>query len=192
MNKISDKQQNKIIGSRQNILKNASELFSEFGFLGVSMSDIAEKLNMTKAALYYHFESKKELYLNVLDNTFEELKKFIDEKISEAESREEIIFKAIEGYLEFGLKEKNLIKSSFFKSTKKDLEVADYIANLKKKVNLLFQNYLKRKEPNFISFLLGTIDTMVIEASLLNKKLRKKNIISKIFKIFFPAYEKQN
>jgi len=56
--------------SKQKILKGASDLFSEFGFLGVSMEDIAKKLGITKAALYYHFKSKKELYLKVLEGSF--------------------------------------------------------------------------------------------------------------------------
>ncbi len=64
--------------SKQRILKIASELFSEFGFLGVSMGDIAKKLNITKAALYYHFNSKKDLYFEVLEKAFQGLIKTIN------------------------------------------------------------------------------------------------------------------
>ncbi|MCK5459726.1 helix-turn-helix transcriptional regulator, partial [Candidatus Parcubacteria bacterium] len=41
--------------AKKNIIKAARGLFSEYSYLGVSMSDIAKKLNITKAALYYHF-----------------------------------------------------------------------------------------------------------------------------------------
>ena len=42
-------------GSKKYITDTARRLFSEFSYLGVSMNDIAKKLNITKAALYYHF-----------------------------------------------------------------------------------------------------------------------------------------
>ncbi|MCD6410486.1 TetR/AcrR family transcriptional regulator, partial [bacterium] len=77
--------------SRRKILKTASDLFSEFGFLGVSMDTIAKKLNITKAALYYHFKSKKELYFEVLEKSFQNLIESIEEEISKADSPEETI-----------------------------------------------------------------------------------------------------
>lgn len=177
--------------SKQRILKEASKLFSKFGFSGVSMGNIAKKLGITKAALYYHFESKKELYLKVLEDSFERLIKNIEGKISKVKSKEEIVFKVIEGYLEFGLKEKNLIKSSFLKLSKEDLEIKNYIIKLRKEINLKFENYLEgvlRKKTNFVSILLGTIDRIIIEASLFNKKINIKKVVSQILRIFFPTY----
>jgi len=44
------------------IIDTARRFFSEYNYLAVSMSDIAKKLNITKAALYYHFTSKAEIY----------------------------------------------------------------------------------------------------------------------------------
>lgn len=177
--------------SKQRILKEASKLFSDFGFLGVSMDNIAKKLQISKAALYHHFESKKELYLKVLENSCEKLIKKIEKKISKTKSKEKIVFKVIEGYLEFGLKEKNLIQSLFLKLPKEDLEIKNYIEKLRKEINLKFENYLKgfsRKKTNLVSILLGTIDRIIIEASLFNKKINAKKVASQILKIFFPAY----
>jgi AcrR family transcriptional regulator len=47
--------------TRQRILVAAVELFSERGYAGTSISDIARALGMTKASLYYHFESKQQI-----------------------------------------------------------------------------------------------------------------------------------
>ncbi|HEX7589690.1 MAG TPA: helix-turn-helix domain-containing protein [Demequinaceae bacterium] len=44
--------------TRQRILEVAARLFSERGFAGTSIRDIADALGVTKAALYYHFPSK--------------------------------------------------------------------------------------------------------------------------------------
>jgi len=51
MVKTLNKSQNIISDSKERVLSAASELFSEFGFLGVSMEDIAKRLNITKASV---------------------------------------------------------------------------------------------------------------------------------------------
>ncbi len=49
--------------TRERILDAALDLFIEQGFDGTSLRQIAEKLGVTKAALYYHFESKDDILL---------------------------------------------------------------------------------------------------------------------------------
>jgi AcrR family transcriptional regulator len=49
--------------TRERILDVALDLFTEQGFDGTSLREIAERLNVTKAALYYHFESKDDILL---------------------------------------------------------------------------------------------------------------------------------
>lgn len=44
----------------------ATELFVERGYHGASMREIAERLDLSKAALYHHFHDKPELFLAVL------------------------------------------------------------------------------------------------------------------------------
>lgn len=44
--------------THERILEVAARLFSERGFAGTSIRDIADALGVTKAALYYHFPSK--------------------------------------------------------------------------------------------------------------------------------------
>jgi AcrR family transcriptional regulator len=47
--------------TRRKILDAAVELFSEAGFAATGLGDIIERANLTKGALYYHFESKESL-----------------------------------------------------------------------------------------------------------------------------------
>jgi AcrR family transcriptional regulator len=49
--------------TRDRILDVALDLFTEQGFDGTSLRQIAEKLGVTKAALYYHFESKDDILM---------------------------------------------------------------------------------------------------------------------------------
>ncbi|WP_353885585.1 helix-turn-helix domain-containing protein [uncultured Treponema sp.] len=45
----------------------ALELFSQNGFLGTSMSDIASQLKITKGALYKHYESKQQILEQIIE-----------------------------------------------------------------------------------------------------------------------------
>jgi AcrR family transcriptional regulator len=50
---------------RERILDVALELFNEQGYDATSLREIAERLGVTKAALYYHFKSKADILLEL-------------------------------------------------------------------------------------------------------------------------------
>jgi AcrR family transcriptional regulator len=47
--------------TRQRFLAVAQELFASQGYAGTSIADIANRLGMSKASLYYHFRSKEDM-----------------------------------------------------------------------------------------------------------------------------------
>ena len=47
--------------TKERILETALKLFAQRGYLGTSMSDIAQRLGITKAALYKHYTGKQEI-----------------------------------------------------------------------------------------------------------------------------------
>ena len=49
--------------TRERILDVALDLFTDQGFDGTSMREIAERLDITKPAIYYHFASKEEILM---------------------------------------------------------------------------------------------------------------------------------
>src|ERR1700734_357008 len=51
--------------TRELILDIALELFADQGYDKTSLRDIAERLGTTKAALYYHFERKQDILLEL-------------------------------------------------------------------------------------------------------------------------------
>jgi AcrR family transcriptional regulator len=59
------------ISTRERILAIAAELFARHGFSSASLQDVADRLGITKAALYYHFNSKDDILLTVLRPYFE-------------------------------------------------------------------------------------------------------------------------
>ncbi len=52
--------------TRDRIIAVALDLFSHQGYAGTSIRDIADRMGMTKAAVYYHFPSKETLLADVL------------------------------------------------------------------------------------------------------------------------------
>jgi AcrR family transcriptional regulator len=56
-------------GTRERILAAALTLFAERGYDATSMREIAEHVGTTKAALYYHFESKADIVRVMLSDT---------------------------------------------------------------------------------------------------------------------------
>lgn len=56
---------------RDRVLGRAHALFIERGFDGVSMQQVADASGMTKAALYYHFRDKEDLFGHVVRREFD-------------------------------------------------------------------------------------------------------------------------
>ncbi|WP_419796355.1 TetR/AcrR family transcriptional regulator [Streptomyces fuscus] len=63
--------------TRQRIQDVALELFAEQGYEKTSLREIAERLGVTKAALYYHFKTKEEIIVSL----FEDLTRPIEELV---------------------------------------------------------------------------------------------------------------
>jgi AcrR family transcriptional regulator len=58
----------KSIAEKQSfILDSAWQLFERFGYKKVSVDDIAQKLKISKGAIYLYFSSKEELFIKVLE-----------------------------------------------------------------------------------------------------------------------------
>src|SRR5215472_6504554 len=69
--------------TRSRIQQVAVELFTEHGYEGTSLREIAERLEVTKAALYYHFRSKED----IIESLAEDLHRQMEELIAWAKSQ---------------------------------------------------------------------------------------------------------
>lgn len=64
--------------TRQRIREVALELFTAQGFEKTSLREIAERLNITKAALYYHFRSKADLIRSLVAPMMDDVDALLD------------------------------------------------------------------------------------------------------------------
>ncbi|MDM4720607.1 helix-turn-helix domain-containing protein [Micromonospora sp. WMMA1363] len=70
-------------GTQERIKAVALELFTEQGYEKTSLREIAERLKVTKAALYYHFKSKDEIVSSFVEDRLDRM----DELIAWAETQ---------------------------------------------------------------------------------------------------------
>jgi len=181
--------------TKKYIIDTARRLFSDYSYLGVSMSDIAKKLNITKAALYYHFTGKAEIYEKVLDDVFNDLSLSIAEASNEV-TIDKKLHKLIKNYLDFGFKEKNLIKALMLKLSPADDQITKHIAQLRERVVSLIQPVIeeaftskkltKKVDVRLLTSLLtSTIDGLLLEYSFLNKKINSAKMSDQIIALLF-------
>ena len=63
--------------TRQRIQTVALELFAEQGYDKTSLREIAERLDVTKAALYYHFKSKEDIVASLVEDYFGQIDELV-------------------------------------------------------------------------------------------------------------------
>ena len=66
------------MSTRELILDEALKQFSEKGYAGTSMSDIAKPIGISKAALYKHFESKQQIFEEIIEQSEVRYGEFLD------------------------------------------------------------------------------------------------------------------
>jgi AcrR family transcriptional regulator len=195
MRTIREQYENIIQDTKQDIVNVARQLFSEYSYLGVSMADIAKKLNITKAALYYHFTGKAEIYKKVLDEVFNDLNLSITEALNETTINKKL-HKLIKGYLNFGFKEKNFIKALVLKTSPADSQIRKHIMQLRKRIVDLIQSVVKEVSVNkkttqkadsllLTSLLIGMMDGLILKCSFLNKKINSERVTKQIIATLF-------
>lgn len=78
-----------IANARDRILDEAASLFAREGYDGTSLSDLAEMVGVTKAAIYHYFPNKKEIYEAIIVRTLDGLHHFVSMKVAkESDARE--------------------------------------------------------------------------------------------------------
>ena len=89
---------------RAKLLEAAGDLFSEQGVSGTSLQSIADRLGVTKAAVYHQFASKDEIVLAVAEPVIERLRQIADAAAGHSEEQGRAV--AIDGLVDLALAER--------------------------------------------------------------------------------------
>lgn len=143
--------------TEKEILAAAGKLFSEQGYFGTSMSEIAHKAGVSKATLYYYFESKEILCKKLMKGSCSALKKELKKAISESTLPADIFFNVVRTLLDFRIKHPEIgLLTNFTFSNDEKKPLAQFIAKTRKSVfNLVRQSlvnldFMRKKGHRFI------------------------------------------
>lgn len=100
---------------REEILDAATELFGEYAYSGVSMRDVAAEAGVTHAGLRYHFPSKDDLLLAVLERRSDLGDEFYDRALEYVQQTPPDLWGVLEefvGYLQYSMRQR--LKAQMF------------------------------------------------------------------------------
>jgi AcrR family transcriptional regulator len=97
-----DPKQERAARTRLLVLTAASELFAEQGFRHTSVKDVADRMKMTKGAVYFHYPSKEALAVAVVEEHYARWPALLEEVLTEGygplETAERLLMRTAEAF----------------------------------------------------------------------------------------------
>jgi AcrR family transcriptional regulator len=109
---IHERRERERTDTREKILDAARELFAAKGFDGVSMRQVAEKIEYSPTAIYVHFKNKEELFRELCQEDFRRLSHSFQSTAKIADPVERIR-RTGQAYIEFGVNYPNHYRLMF-------------------------------------------------------------------------------
>ena len=107
---------------RRQLLDVALGQFAERGFHQTSMDDIAEAAGVTKPVLYQHFASKRDLYIELLDDVGGRMMEGIEKSVASANGPRQQVEAGMRAYFSFVAAEADAFRLLFGSGTRRDEE----------------------------------------------------------------------
>ena len=86
---------------REALLAAAEEVFARSGYHGASLDDIAHAAGVSKALIYEHFASKRELYAHLLNEVGAQMQEAITKAVASASNGREMVENGFAAYFQF-------------------------------------------------------------------------------------------
>ncbi len=112
---------------RRQLLDVAVDVFAERGFHGTSMDEVAEAAGVTKPVLYQHFDSKRELYLELLEDVGNHLVSAVTAAVGGASGPRQRVEAGFTAYFEFVTQKTNAFTLLFGSGARRDEEFNDAV-----------------------------------------------------------------
>ncbi len=167
-------------GLNEQILETAKDLFINKGYHGLSMREISDALGVSKAALYYYFKDKEELFLAILKIYLDEMSQALDRIESESALYKEQIRHFIEYVLTQPAKQRATIRLA-----------SQEITHLTPKARRAFDALYREKFIDKVQHILqqgidrGEFRQMHVEAAVWG-------LLGIMFPYFYPAHSGDN
>ena len=136
-----------------NIIKAAQTLFVSRQYAEVSLKDIATEAGVTKGALYHHFSTKEDLYLNMMLHYLGELEGETRTKVENSKGRPclDRVYDSLSGFLQLPEETIEVIRlvrrdSSIFQPTVRQQIIETYQAALPNLLETIFSEAMANGE----------------------------------------------
>jgi AcrR family transcriptional regulator len=96
---------------RRTVLIVAANLFSEKGYAGTSMADLASSLGISRPALYYYFDSKEEILTSMVEEVTLAIKEMGERRTDERQDPAETLYEMVRINARFVLNNAVLFKA---------------------------------------------------------------------------------
>jgi AcrR family transcriptional regulator len=110
---------------REAILAAAEEVFARRGYHGAALEDIAQSAGISKALIYEHFASKRELHASLLSAHVEEIFQRLQASAAPGQPGEERLRRGIDAFLSFVEEHREAWRALFRDAA--DPEVGEFI-----------------------------------------------------------------
>jgi AcrR family transcriptional regulator len=110
---------------RRQLLDSALDVFAARGYHGASMNDVADAAGVTKPVLYQHFDSKRKLFVELLEDVGSRLGDLVAEATASADGAREKVERGFAAYFRWIDANRTAFSLLFGGSVRLDPEFAD-------------------------------------------------------------------
>ncbi len=97
---MTDKDKSPFQQARERILNAALDIFAHKGYRDTQLDEVAARANTSEGSIFFHFASKEQIFLALIDQFADSLERHIIEAISQREQGMERVRAAIEACLQ--------------------------------------------------------------------------------------------
>ena len=115
---------------REAILDAALEVFAQSGFHGSSIDEIAQAAGVSKALIYEHFPSKRDLHVSLLERHTQEIFERLAESAATSDPGEVRLRAGVDAFLEFVERRRDAFRMLFRDAVEPD--VAEILASVQR------------------------------------------------------------
>lgn len=127
---------------REQLLSAVAALIAVKGYEATSMRDVADAVQVSPAALYYHFNGKEDLLFQIQFHTFATLLQKQEKRASEPGTVEERIRRLLIGHLEFFSSHPNELKVCTFEMESLSGELFDKVEDIRRRYHRLLSGFV--------------------------------------------------
>ena len=127
---------------RERILNNAAELFSQKGYSGASVSELAKMLGVTKPFIYYYMKNKQDILEQICVATIDLPHLVMDESFSEDLSPTDALYKFIRRFAWAQSNNQNYVSVFFREELNLSPEVHRYVIKRRKEFDKRLEEVL--------------------------------------------------